>query len=367
MDRDAIGLAVQIQQLALAELDRNRISEGYALLEMAFTAAFAAGSRVSLAFKLRPRALLPQRLGSVDHVWLRLSRQAILLTAAADIVSSPLCSFERFPLIGDLLSRVALRLPEDGRFEVMIDLGDGDDRGDYPRIAYSSTRTDAVLIPDPYFYLHDNYDALRRHVADGALPWRQRRDLLFWRGSAAGPWLAPPDIGPPWRWERQQRLALCHRARQSRHRAQLDIGLSTHRQIENPAWQSAIEAADFLRPEVAKAQFLDYRLLIDIDGWSNSWTLLDKLISGATVLKVTSAPGFRQWYYPRLRPWQTIIPLAADLSDFDDVVGWALAHPEACAGIAAAGQDLAAGIQLGPELDAAAGRILALLQPTADG
>lgn len=66
----------------------------------------------------------------------------------------------------------------------------------------------------------------------------------------------------------------------------------------------------FVKPEVPKFEFFEYRTLIDVDGWTNAWSLLDKMIGGTTILKVASAKGYRQWFYDRLMPWENFIPLA---------------------------------------------------------
>lgn len=363
MENHFLDVANQIKELALQELDRNRVLEAYELLEMAFTSAFMAKSTTPLSFKLRPRAVLPRPLESIEHVIVQVSRQSIVLFAAADIVTCPLCNFERFPMVGEIFSNIAKKLPETGTFECILDLGDGDDRGAYRRIAYSSARADSILIPDPYFHINDNYDALRKHVADGAKPWRERQDVMFWRGTAGGARLKPPVAQEPHNWDWLQRLQLCAAARRNPHGDKLDIALSSHRQIAEAYWREAIEAAGFLRPEVPKMQFLDYKYLVDIDGWTNSWTLLDKIIGGATIIKVQSLFGYRQWYYDQLRPWENFIPVAADLSDFDQIIDWVIANPDEGARIAENSLSLGSRINLRTALETSAERIISLLQP----
>jgi hypothetical protein len=245
----------------------------------------------------------------------------------------------------------------------VIDLGDGDDEGDYQRVAYSSRRADTVLIPDPYFDIYNNYDGVR-FLAERALPWTERKDIIAWRGSAGGQWLRQPDPQQlPMQFDWLQRLHLCAKARASRHAAMLDIGMSDLRQIENPDLVAKIVAADLLLPQINKADFFHYKYQVDIDGWANSWSLLDKLIMGSVIFKVQSAFGYRQWYYHHLVAWQNFIPLAADLSDFDETIDWVLAHPAECAAISANAQALADRIQLAPALADAEQAILDCLEP----
>jgi len=120
-----------------------------------------------------------------------------------------------------------------------------------------------------------------------------------------------------------------------------------------------------LKPEVPKLQFFEYRYLVDVDGWTNAWSLLDKMIGAATVLKVASAGNFRQWFYHRLVPWQNYVPVAADLSDFDDIVAWVYAHPKECEEIALEAGAVSEEIQLLPDLDFAAKAAQAILTPIA--
>jgi hypothetical protein len=51
------------------------------------------------------------------------------------IAIHPLRFYKQFPMMGHILSRVALRLPPDRTYHCIIDLGDGDDQGDYRRVA----------------------------------------------------------------------------------------------------------------------------------------------------------------------------------------------------------------------------------------
>jgi hypothetical protein len=68
---------------------------------------------------------------------------------------------------------------------------------------------------------------------------------------------------------------------------------------------------------------------IDIDGNSSSWPgLFQRLLSGDTVLKVTSNKGWRQWYYDDLLPWENFVPVASDLSDLVEIVDWLVGHDE---------------------------------------
>lgn len=362
MNHDFIATAKSVYEMAVKSLERQNVLDGYELMGTAISAAFMAGSETYISFRIVPRAALPREIASVDHVIAHLSKKQITIFAAAEIITQPLFTFERFPVAGHILSDIAQRLPESGLFRCVFDLGDGNDAGDYRRLAFSSSRPDTILVPDPYFYYNDNYDQYRAFVAQWAKPWHERQNIIFWRGGSGGPRLKEPNPQDPLDWECQQRLRLCAAVRKSAHAAMLDVALCHVRTIQEPYLREAIEREGFLKPEVPKDEFLKYRYQVDVDGWTNAWSLLDKMISGAAILKVQSAFGFRQWFYDKLVAWENYIPVAADVSDLDEVVGWIMAHPDDCARIAGNALALADSVQLQPSMAEAETAALAVLE-----
>jgi len=369
--RDYFETAKFLYEMALREIDDGSVAEGYARMGAACSAAFMAGSDHYIEVKFLPQRALPRKIVTVEHVIAHVSAKIITVWAASDLITRPLFTFERFPVVGHLLSDVAKSLPQEGVFQCVIDLGDGDGGGDlrrqvdtdYAWLSFSSSYSDSVLIPDPYFYFNNGYEDYRAYVAEQAKPWRERQNIVFWRGGSGGPRLRAPDPANPLDWRCQQRLQLCAAARASSYGAMLDIALSHVRTIEEPYLRDALTQEGFVQPEVPKSAFLDYRYQVDVDGWTNSWSLLDKLISGSTVLKVPSAFGYRQWYYDRLEPWVHFIPLAADAGDLDEVMAWIVAHPDACETIARNAATLAEDIRLVPALAEAGRAVRKILVP----
>ena len=49
----------------------------------------------------------------------------------------------------------------------------------------------------------------------------------------------------------------------------------------------------------------------------------------------------RQWYHQRLKPWEHLVPVRADLADLGERLEWCSKHRQDCAEIAAAGRALA--------------------------
>lgn len=361
MKTDFLDAAHRLKDLANQALEANRTAEWLSLLEMAFTSAMAAAATLPISFKLKPKAHFPVFLASHDHLLVHLSRRGIVVQAVLEFVARPIADLRRCPLAGALLSLIAGELPNDETFQLILDIGDGADEGAYPRIAFSSARTDSVLVPDPYFFFNENNEFYRAYAAQQGKPWSRRRDIIFWRGGSGGVRLVRPDPQNPRDWSCQQRLRLCQAARGSAHAGRLDIALSHANTIPEAYLRDSLAREGFLKPEVPKLEFFEYRYQIDIDGWTNAWSLLDKLIGGATILKVQSAFGYRQWFYHRLIPWKNYVPLAADLSDFDEIIAWVLAHPKECEELAANAAKTGEETQLLPDLAFSARAALAIL------
>ena len=64
-----------------------------------------------------------------------------------------------------------------------------------------------------------------------------------------------------------------------------------------------------------------------------------KLLSGSCILRVESLR--QQWFYRQLSPWQTHIPISADLHDLPEKLEWCRSHPQTSAEIARRGQETA--------------------------
>lgn len=364
MTPNFLEIAQSMRAVASATLEADKAHEAIPIYEMAFAAAFMAGSKLPVSVTLLPTALLPSRLATKEHVIVSLQRSGIVVTASVELVISPVTELRRFGQAGDLFTRVAALLPDDGQYQCILDIGDGDDLGSYRRIAYSSARDDSLLVPDPFLYTNQNYDAVRQYCRTIAKPWQERRPEIFWRGTASGHRRRTPSPTETPSFDWLQRLELCHKAKISSHAAQIDAALTSLRQIDEDYLKRQITEADLTAPEVPPANFAEYRHQLDIDGWSNAWSLLHKLIMGSTIVKVESQAGFRQWFYGQLEPWKTYVPIAKDLSDLEEIIAWVQAHPNDCEDIAAAGAALGESIQLEPAMDQAARDVLTfLLQP----
>jgi len=132
-------------------------------------------------------------------------------------------------------------------------------------------------------------------------------------------------------------------ARIAAHRPELfDVGISAvEYSIGDPKAPAIMEREGLYRPRVPLHTFQDHKFLIDIDGFSNAWGLLNKLMTGSTILKVASPHGFRQWYYDQLKPFEHFVPVAADLSDLIEKAEWVFTNDEDARAIGERGRELA--------------------------
>ncbi len=337
---ELIDAAGQIAASSIALERDGRHAEAVPLMQQAQAAMLWASSGLMAAVELKPRAELPQ-LAHPEHLLFRIGRQSMLMQGRDEGISQGVSRLRRLNLIGALCAAAAGRVPE-GKFgECVVDIGDGGDHGDYRRFAFSAASDKAMLLPDPFFFASIGYDELRKAVAAEAPAWRDRRDMVFWRGGASGLVSAWPAPGEPLDFGCLQRLSLCAKAAAMTAGGRIDLGLTAFDQIPREDIQAQIEAAGLVRSPVPKSEFVFYRYLIDIDGNSNSWSLFEKMIMGATILKVASPQGFRQWYYDRFEPWEHFVPVAADLADFEERVNWVFDHPGEAEQIGANAAELA--------------------------
>ena len=202
-----------------------------------------------------------------------------------------------------------------------------------PVLSGCSSLADSILVPDPIYMGTEGYRSLRATYRQNDVPFAERKPVFFWRGSTTGHKRSDAF------WRELPRARLCAAgARQ----ADCDFGLSSVVQFRDQAAKEDIQASGFIKPEVPIADFMHYRYHVDIDGNSNSWPgLFAKLACGGAVIKVASAEGYRQWFYDRLRAYETVVPVAADLSALDDALAWVRAHEAEAGKLAGQARDLA--------------------------
>ncbi len=229
--------------------------------------------------------------------------------------------------------------PECEAGSIMLNAGEA---GQTPGLAYCGNRPEHILIPDGYFLGSGAYAELQARY-DAARPaWQDRQAMAFWRGATTGIRTGRMD------WQSLPRIHLCKIGEANS--ADLDAGISEVVQSSDPDAR-AMQAAGLIKGRQPAETFLHYKYQIDIDGNSNAWPgLFQRLLTGSPVLKITSAHGYRQWYYDRLKPWINYVPVASDMSDLIDKINWLRAHDDEARTIGEAGLALARSLRYDAEL-----------------
>jgi len=204
----------------------------------------------------------------------------------------------------------------------------------------NSQRDLVKLIPDVYFINSGGYNNLRQFAAGNSMPaWDTRSSTVVWRGSVtgSGPYTSPLDIP-------RVQLALACRDIDG-----TDVAIfQVHETMWNIYPPEEIErfakAYELWGERWSLAEFAKYKFVLDIDGHANAWGLLEKLILGCCVLKVSSC--YEQWFYEQLRPWRHYVPISGDLSDLESTIDWCRENQSECEWIARNGTTLAQSVTL---------------------
>ena len=225
-----------------------------------------------------------------------------------------------------------------------------------PGLAFSGSNLSNVLIPDPHFLESDAYADLRN---DTWVPWLQRNDRVFWRGTLSG------DFERRFSgWRSYPRAALCLRLAEPQLLRRFDVRLIAQpSQLQDEAQIGEMRQFGLFANPVPLRRFAEYRSAIDIDGNSCAWMgLFSKLLMGNAVLKVDSPRGHRQWLYDKLVPWLNFIPIAGDFRNLLDAAEWMRRTPKDAEAIANRGKMLAASMTLDQVMLDVAPKVIAYIR-----
>ena len=201
--------------------------------------------------------------------------------------------------------------PQNG---VFLDFGDAP-KFNHPVLAYCTAYPDHFCVVDPFFIISKAYFRLQEQLAHQDVTLADKEDAVFWRGSASG---------VRTNFAESQRYLLCSKMETSKHRDRLDFGIiNTPQHFLDRLARELGGIPSFAQPaaRVSPDTFSRYRYGVDVDGNSNSWGgFFTKMLSRAYLFRISSLESFRQWYYPRLEERSLYSKIAADLSDFDNIL-----------------------------------------------
>lgn len=220
-------------------------------------------------------------------------------------------------------------------------------------LGFSSLKKDplALFVPDPEFLKYKAYSEFRQEVNREWINWQQRKPTVFWRGSTTGTRITESN------WQEVPRIKLCRIAQDLNDESLIDCKISKIVQVDNDKVKEIIINSNLVGNYIENIEFIKYKYLIDIDGNSNAWSgLFRKLLTGSCVLKVES--DWKQWYYPRLKPWVNYVPIKNDMSDLIEKITWCREHDREAQSIGEQGRELALAMTLDSELQKANETIL---------
>lgn len=213
------------------------------------------------------------------------------------------------------------------------------DIGGSPGLGWCDNRPDYFLVPDCIFVPTKGYEWARKVLSEKLLPWDERKDVALWRGGTTG----IPRVHGDWR--SLERTALCELARKHEDLGIFDVGFSSILQMRTQEDVEAIKNSGLVRGFLPWEDWGQFRYHIDIDGNSSPWSnLIQRFLTGSTVLKVESSRGLRQWFYNELVPWENYIPIASDLSDLVAKVQWLRKNQAYARQVGEAGRKLVLGM-----------------------
>jgi hypothetical protein len=345
LDKRSLGRGELRQVIPVALLIRDHLSTLYFLTSVFATTGsvtFASNrgssdSAVLMCVKGRDATyFISEGLLRHEHAEIRLQRLIDVYPILAGYVESPLCV----------------------EGTVVVNLGDA---GRTPGLAFCSNRPGDFLIPDSIFLDARGYETIRQHFVQNCVPWEKRSPTAFWRGTTTG---RPTELNLGWR--SLPRVRLCEIG--ISHPDLIDAGLTRIVQINDPTAEASACEVGLMRQHMPPESFRQYRYQIDIDGNTSSWPgLFIKLLTGSVVLKIQSREGFEQWYYDRLKPWVNFIPVAADMSDLIEKIGWLRANDVAARSIGEAGYRLAEALTYEREIGRAITTVAAAAKKNASG
>mmetsp|Transcript_3255 Transcript_3255/g.8055 ORF Transcript_3255/g.8055 Transcript_3255/m.8055 type:complete len:444 (-) Transcript_3255:37-1368(-) len=189
----------------------------------------------------------------------------------------------------------------------------------------SNSDTNSMLIPDIYFIGQRGYLDLKKTVktAGENSSWDLKQNSSVFRGVTTG--------GSPGErtWLDVPRARVAYLSNSPPLKGIMDAGISQVVQIaadsdHNVVIQSMTESGVMKNVMSMEEQIRNYKVLIDIDGNSNSWEgTFWKLLSNSVTVKIECS--YHQWYYYQLKSWEHYVPVRCDLSDLARNTLWALA------------------------------------------
>lgn len=194
-----------------------------------------------------------------------------------------------------------------------------------PVLAISKRRNHTKVILYPEIHNYPDVDRTYQEVLSAStnVPWEQKTNRIFWRGSTTGGYYTPDNWMSPLR----SRFVIFSK----NYPEEFDCAFSTFCQGTPEANQLMQNANLFAKPLYHTSQ-LSYKYLVALDGNSFPSSQKWQLFSGSVLLKNES--DALEWFDGALIPYKHYIPFKWDLSDLLEKIYWLKNHDQLAQGIA---------------------------------
>lgn len=184
-----------------------------------------------------------------------------------------------------------------------------------PLLVFSKNKNIAsqILIPDTDAL--NGYSDLEKTIesASKLSKWHKKKNIAFWRGATSGGKYNLEN----WRNFPRTKLVLLS----LQHPELIDAKFHLFFQGAETN-QEMLDVPGLLGASVSPQDSLEYKYLIDVDGYTCAWSRLYwALLSNSVVFKQLS--NNIEWYYGILRPYKHYIPINEDCSDLPQKIKWA--------------------------------------------
>jgi hypothetical protein len=163
----------------------------------------------------------------------------------------------------------------------------------------------SICIPDFYYTTDKKYLKHKTEIDSINIKWEDKKNICIWRGNVQNGYITNF-------FDSNNKFNLNQR--------KYFVKLHDEGQITNINYQNN---------EMSISDQLQYKYILDIDGWANTWdATIWKLYSGSVLLKVQST--WKQWYYDELKEWIHYVPINNDFSDLNLKIEWCKSNDDKC-------------------------------------
>ena len=173
----------------------------------------------------------------------------------------------------------------------------------------------AVFMPDFHFIDSDGFEVIRDHLTRHPVPFGDKLPVVFWRGSTTG---GPRRefCGDAQPCSDCLSLARVQLALRSLNVSWLDADITNAVQsCESSQAQYTLTTMGLLSHHIPSEHWHHHRGVLDVDGNTNAWGHLWRMLTGSVVFKVDS--DYFSAYNHVQKPWVHYVPVSRDLANLE--------------------------------------------------